>query len=236
MFVVCMGKQSDSVFGHCDLARPRSLLTRGSGHVAPVFVSFVMPLCGSSDLGARRARIASTRHAHLAAPTEVLRLQAPRLAAGTTFEPFNAVTFPLFPSRFFLLSVDWKHRKFQGAADVCGWRRVDGELTRHGGSGRFGRWRWGNGALCYLAAPRFGARPPSCQRDGEVPFLQRPPPSRPTPLNSLHAVCPVLLCQDALQESKGASEAAIDTLQREVRTPAPTPAPPCHHSTPTIPP
>jgi len=41
VFVVCMGKQSDSVFGHCDLARPRSLsgviplslLTRGSGHV-----------------------------------------------------------------------------------------------------------------------------------------------------------------------------------------------------------
>ena len=36
MFVVCMGKQTDSVFGgfgHCDLAPPRSLLTRGSGHV-----------------------------------------------------------------------------------------------------------------------------------------------------------------------------------------------------------
>ena len=45
MFVVCMGKQSDSVFGHCDLTRPRSLLTRGSGHIALyrfrfVFVSF----------------------------------------------------------------------------------------------------------------------------------------------------------------------------------------------------
>jgi len=33
VFAFCMGKQSDSVFGHCDLARPGSLLTRGSGHV-----------------------------------------------------------------------------------------------------------------------------------------------------------------------------------------------------------
>jgi hypothetical protein len=38
VFVVCMGKQSDSVFGHCDLARPRSLLTRGSGHVFIVYI------------------------------------------------------------------------------------------------------------------------------------------------------------------------------------------------------
>ena len=47
---------------------------------------------------------------------------------------------------------------------------------------------------------------------------------------------PALLSQDALQESKGVSEAAIDTLQREVHTPAPSPVPPRHHSTPTIPP
>jgi len=50
VFVVCMGKQTDSVFGHCDLAPPRSLLTRGSGHVLRTskgagWEAFILPLC-----------------------------------------------------------------------------------------------------------------------------------------------------------------------------------------------
>jgi len=33
VFVVCMGKQSESVFCHCDLGRAKSFSTRGSGQI-----------------------------------------------------------------------------------------------------------------------------------------------------------------------------------------------------------
>ena len=37
VFAVCMGKQRESVFRHCDLGRAKSLSTRGSGHNLIVF-------------------------------------------------------------------------------------------------------------------------------------------------------------------------------------------------------